>query len=255
MSRLSDWRRDGSPWHLAQPLVDLTSVLRRYGYVVGTLGDIHHLGDPTPEDHTPFSGSGWPLPNPYPWVHAVDVMPPPAGKGLPTLARLGAQLYKDRLADVPGIGWLKYMNWTPAGSGCVHDQWKPSHVRLPSGDVGHIHLSARTDWTHRHAEYDPVARLRGTQKVPPAAPASSGPAVPPFSRQLRYTRGAPMMRGNDVRTWQARMRARGWRLDVDGVYGPASDGVCRAFQRQKHLVVDGIVGPRTWNAAWTAPLT
>ena len=82
---------------------------------------------------------------------------------------------------------------------------------------------------------------------------SAGPAWP--GRLLSYTAGRSMLRGDDVRTWQQRMRNRGWRIDVDGVYGPASAGVCRDFQREKGLSVDGIVGPNTWAAAWTAPVT
>ncbi len=71
----------------------------------------------------------------------------------------------------------------------------------------------------------------------------------------RYLTQPPIMRGSDVRTWQKRMHARGWRITVDGAYGPQSEGVCRAFQREKGLTVDGIVGPVTWGAAWTAPVT
>jgi peptidoglycan hydrolase-like protein with peptidoglycan-binding domain len=51
------------------------------------------------------------------------------------------------------------------------------------------------------------------------------------------------------------MAARGWRLSVDGIYGPESENVCRSFQAEKKLTVDGIVGPQTWAAAWTAPIT
>lgn len=71
----------------------------------------------------------------------------------------------------------------------------------------------------------------------------------------RYITQPPMMSGSDVRTWQTRMRARGWDLAADGVYGPASEDVCRAFQKEKGLEVDGIVGPATWKAAWAAPVT
>lgn len=67
--------------------------------------------------------------------------------------------------------------------------------------------------------------------------------------------GRPMMRGTDVRTWQARMKARGWRIDVDDIYGPQSASVCRAFQAEKRFEVDGVVGPITWRATWTAPIT
>lgn len=253
MSLLSKWRADGSPWKLAQPVADLVGVLRRYGYQVGTIGDAHHLGDPTPEDHTPYSGSGWPKPNPYPWVHAADVMPPPTGRGLPTLAQLGAQIRADRQAAVPGIAWLKYMNWTTGEGQCVHDSWKPSYRRASSGDRGHIHLSARTDFTQTHSMYDPVARWRaGQQPKAPPPPPPKGPAVPPYSRELRYVPGKPMTQGGDVRAWQAQMNRRGWQLDADGWYGPKSAEACKAFQRRYRLTVDGIVGPRTWNATWTA---
>ncbi|MFD0687808.1 CHAP domain-containing protein [Actinomadura fibrosa] len=71
----------------------------------------------------------------------------------------------------------------------------------------------------------------------------------------RLLRQPPVMSGADVRTWQARMRDRGWSLDVDGEYGPASEEVCRGFQSEKGLEVDGVVGPETWRAAWTAPVT
>ncbi|WP_157245389.1 peptidoglycan-binding domain-containing protein [Nonomuraea typhae] len=57
------------------------------------------------------------------------------------------------------------------------------------------------------------------------------------------------------------MRTRGWRIDVDGAYGPGSADVCAAFQREclaEGLAVgpaDGIVGARTWAAAWEKPIT
>ena len=62
----------------------------------------------------------------------------------------------------------------------------------------------------------------------------------------------PPMRGEDVRLWQARMRARGWRgadgdpLDVDGIFGPDSDRAARLFQQEHDLEVDGLIGPTTW---------
>lgn len=65
----------------------------------------------------------------------------------------------------------------------------------------------------------------------------------------------PVMNGNDVREWQAQMAHRGWRLAVDGAYGPGSEAVCKQFQAEKHLGVDGVVGPVTWRAAWVAPVT
>lgn len=85
------------------------------------------------------------------------------------------------------------------------------------------------------------------------APAAKPPAKPPaFKRILRQP---PLMRGEDVETWQRRMRARGWRIEVDRWYGPASESVCRAFQKDKGLRVTGDVDRATWDAAWTAKIT
>jgi hypothetical protein len=59
----------------------------------------------------------------------------------------------------------------------------------------------------------------------------------------------------NVRTWQDKMRARGWSIGVDGCFGPESESVCRSFQAEKGLTVDGDVGPQTWKATWDAPVT
>jgi peptidoglycan hydrolase-like protein with peptidoglycan-binding domain len=87
----------------------------------------------------------------------------------------------------------------------------------------------------------------------PSKPSGSTSKAPRWPG--RYLTQPPVMHGGDVRSWQDRMRDRGWHLAVDGVYGPGSEEICRAFQRDKGLTVDGIVGPRTWAAAWTAPIT
>jgi peptidoglycan hydrolase-like protein with peptidoglycan-binding domain len=51
------------------------------------------------------------------------------------------------------------------------------------------------------------------------------------------------------------MRARGWAIPANGVYDAIAARACRLFQQEKGLVVDAIVGPRTWRAAWTEPIT
>ena len=84
-------------------------------------------------------------------------------------------------------------------------------------------------------------------------PAAPTPAPPPFPG--RILQQPPIMNGADVQTWQAQMARRGWAVTVDGQYGPASAGACREFQAQVKLSVDGIVGPQTWAATWTAPIT
>lgn len=87
---------------------------------------------------------------------------------------------------------------------------------------------------------------------PAYSDAPAPPKAPPFRRTLKQP---PLMQGDDVRTWQAQMRRRGWSIDVDGWYGPDSERVCRAFQSDKHLRVTGDVDQATWKATWEAPIT
>ena len=37
-----------------------------------------------------------------------------------------------------------------------------------------------------------------------------------------------------------------WPGPLDGIYGPKSEAAVKRFQRDRRLVVDGIVGPNTW---------
>lgn len=249
------WRNAGKPTRYARPITDLAATLRRRGYTVGTIGNDAHIDANPPEDHTPFSQTGWPIPQPFPYVHALDIMPPRAGSGLPSLADLGAQIVADRQAGVPGASWIKYINWTNAAGACRHESWQPAHAVKMSSDRGHIHISARTDYTNSAvaADYDPVGRV--IHRVSPAAPTGAQTAPPFPGRALEYVPGRALMHGEDVRTWQARMRARGWSLSADGLFGPLSADAAQKFQREKGLAVDGVVGPLTWAAAWTAPIT
>jgi hypothetical protein len=91
--------------------------------------------------------------------------------------------------------------------------------------------------------------------VPAPAPK---PTPPPPAKTSAPAYVEPLHRGDSgplVRQWQQRMRDRGWPITVDGRFGPATEAIARAFQAEKRLTVDGIVGPITWAAAWTAPIT
>lgn len=88
------------------------------------------------------------------------------------------------------------------------------------------------------------------------------PPPPPWpGRILSYAPGAPEIHGQDVWDWQRRMQNRGWTIAVDGWYGPESSAVCEKFQETFHvnpppgLMEDAEVGPRTWAAAFTLPIT
>ncbi|MFI6394260.1 peptidoglycan-binding protein [Nonomuraea sp. NPDC050540] len=93
---------------------------------------------------------------------------------------------------------------------------------------------------------------KGAPRPGASPPDPDPPSAPPFpGRLLKYP---PVMSGQDVRTWQTQMKKRGWEIDADGAYGPASRDVCRRFQRNQGIADDGIVGQLTWRLAWEAPL-
>jgi hypothetical protein len=138
------WNRAGRPFRLARPLVRLRDVLRAAGYTVYDIGNNQHLDAQPPEDHTPYSETGWPVKSPYGVGCAIDVMPPPAGRGLPSLQVLGRRLVNDRITG--RAGFIKYINWGPENDRtAVQDRFMPDHVRRISSDTGHIHVSQRSD--------------------------------------------------------------------------------------------------------------
>jgi peptidoglycan hydrolase-like protein with peptidoglycan-binding domain len=83
----------------------------------------------------------------------------------------------------------------------------------------------------------------GAQPPPPTVP-----GVPAFPG--RILRQPPIMRGEDVRTAQNRLRARGGNLAADGAYGPVTEGFVRRAQTLGRIGVDGRVGPVTWPVLW-----
>ncbi len=55
-------------------------------------------------------------------------------------------------------------------------------------------------------------------------------------------------RGDAVRTLQQQLNAAGASLTVDGSFGGATASAVRALQSAAGIGVDGVVGPKTWNA-------
>ncbi|WP_431903602.1 peptidoglycan recognition protein family protein [Nonomuraea sp. bgisy101] len=77
------------------------------------------------------------------------------------------------------------------------------------------------------------------------------PAVPRWpGRYLEYRYGKAMLRGQDVAAWQTRCKQLKYTITVDGAYGPTSAATTRVLQRALGVADDGVVGPKTWAAAW-----
>jgi peptidoglycan hydrolase-like protein with peptidoglycan-binding domain len=116
----------------------------------------------------------------------------------------------------------------------------------------------------------PAASADGSPAVQvPDAPTPPAPPFPlppghyygPRSGPARSVSGFYQRPGHPWRLglqrWQRRMVARGWSLPsgADGLYGDETARVAEAFQAEKGLHRDALIGPETWAAAWTAPVT
>lgn len=99
----------------------------------------------------------------------------------------------------------------------------------------------------RRAEERELFRSEWNGSVTPT-PDAGEPGWP--GRNLR--RG---MAGADVATFQARLAERRWSITADGDFGAQTEGVVIAFQGEKGLIADGIVGADTWWAIFHAEVT
>ena len=138
------WQSQGRPWKLATPLVDMVAKLKAaYPQLVyGTLGDDAHLNAVPPEDHTPFSATGYPNTSPYPVVHALDVMHHPES-GVDAGKLFAYWLAEAKAGRMP---WLKYIIWQAR----IYDVRFGWRSQASSGHFDHVHLSARTDAENTH---------------------------------------------------------------------------------------------------------
>ena len=103
----------------------------------------------------------------------------------------------------------------------------------------------------------PAPAPKPTPTTAPAFPLPAGSYFGPKSGPARSVSGYYSHR-EDLRRFQRQMQARGWtfpRFGADGLYGDELRDNVLAFQREKGLEQDGLVGPDTWRAAWTAPVT
>lgn len=74
-----------------------------------------------------------------------------------------------------------------------------------------------------------------------AAPASAPP-------RIAWTLTKPGYRNEVVRTLQYLLRARGFQVNTDGVFGAQTQRAVAKFQRAHGLAADGVVGEQTWKA-------
>lgn len=132
-------------------------------------------------------------------------------------------------------------------------KWQKSHKLEADGVVGPASWKAMKK-----------AGLKSSQKKTPAKKKVSNPPAFPWpsshwaSQPMRSSKAHSGHYAKDrpgVKKIQARLKARGWNVSVDGYFGPASERVTRKFQAEKGLKVDGCVGLKTYTALWEEKVT
>jgi len=167
------------------------------------------------------------------------------------------------VADTPCVGLDRIMAWLRSWG--VPDVWPMgapdwnSHRNAAVWDSQAGHYGHSQVPENDHTDPGPMPGIFAVgpapQPVPQPAPAPAPqPSAPPFPGEYLRVQ-SPMLHDGYVVNWQTQMRARSWPITVDGWYGEESKRICEQFQQEKGLVVDGVVGPLTWAAAWTAPIT
>jgi peptidoglycan hydrolase-like protein with peptidoglycan-binding domain len=88
-----------------------------------------------------------------------------------------------------------------------------------------------------------------TLPIPTVTPATP-PLEVPATRMLKEG-----LRGEDVKAWQLELRRAGYsQVAADGVFGPVSTAATKAWQAERGLSPDGVVGPNTRAKAGSAPI-
>lgn len=223
-----NWINKGKPDSgLVKPLAQLRDVLKAVGYTVYEFPNTEHLDHVPPEDHTCFSETNWPGGQELWWRHAIDIMPPPAGRSLPSLQVIGQRLYDARQAGQ--ISWIKYMNWPSTGdlSRAVQDRWEPSHSRSSSGDTGHIHLSSTTGVQTLNSPFNPLVNVVLTGLITPIL-------TPIFT---------PTTGDDDVPAFLAKRNSDGALFICDGKGISAVPVTVETLKDTVTLINDGLIAP------------
>lgn len=236
------WLASGAHWRPAVPIAELQHAIQVTftppADTLGTIGDTAHLDAEPPEDHTPYSETGWPGPTPYGVVTALDYN----GPGWQSLFRY---LIAERRAG--RMLWIKYINFQ--GN---HHRWEPDYSVTPSSDwAGHGHLSIRSDWCDRSTGLS-VQQLTGGSPGPTPPPPPTGDPLGDkiMSSWQTLVSGSTGQRVHDL---QALLNAHGEGLVEDGLFGPLTLAAVQRFQVNHHVANsvradgtgDGQAGPQT----------
>lgn len=215
------WIHEGSPWHLAVPILELQNAIKATydppADTLGTIGNDEHLDAEPPEDHTPYSETGWPGKTPAFIVTALDYN----GPGWEALFE---HLINERQAG--RMLFIKYINFRG-----THYSWEPNYRASASSDwKGHGHLSIRSDYCFTSTGLT-AEQLTGTS--PTSTPATADILTEKIMSSWQTV--VPGSTGQHVKDVQALLNAHGASLLVDGLNGAKTTAALQHFQVENHV--------------------
>lgn len=160
-----------------------------------------------------------------------------------------AQVVRDQLGDDPwlysGLFFGQSAGIAPVDWVAAYQRTEPSaqHTLWQFTDAYAVPGVGTCDCSVFHGTIDQLAALAngGTQPVPP----------PVTSWTENLVNNLPTLSvgstGEDVKTVQGLLGARGHGVTIDAAYGPVTRSAVTAFQHGKGLAADGVTGPATWS--------
>jgi hypothetical protein len=138
---------------------------------------------------------------------------------------------------------VKYMIWNSrivSGNGGPKP-WKWRSYGGANPHNKHIHISVEDSGGDPEGLFDKVDQWKLVMfaDIPPET-AAAPPVIP---RHPTLQRGSE---GESVKILQGMLIGEGYRIKVDGNFGPITEKYVRLFQKSNGLISDGSVGPYTW---------
>jgi hypothetical protein len=130
------------------------------------------------------------------------------------------------------------------------NNFEPEDYHGASGHEEHVHVSVGNGPDGRSTSgYDSTASWEIDDLGKPAKP--SKPSKPSTEKNRLGDKMPVLERGSKglaVRIMQGVLNAHGYKVSIDGIFGPQVERNLRLFQRKRKLKVDAIAGPATWGA-------
>jgi peptidoglycan hydrolase-like protein with peptidoglycan-binding domain len=207
----------------------------------GTIGDTRHQAESFSEHNPDPDGS----------VDAWDM----------DLNLTGASNYRGSAAEKEDVEALKKeFQKQPQAQLWIHNRqianrdignWARRHYGGSNPHDHHIHWQSRSSRETQPYHGDLVVDAINAPEPKPQ-PGNKAPAWP-FGPNDYYRRlNHPVYRAG-LAAAQAQLKRRGWKIGVDGLFGAQTETVIKAFQKEKGIKADGLLGPKTWRLIWEAP--